>query len=68
MRPVRWVLAVPETSPIQSVKDLEGKRIATEVVGLTQKWLAKNGVRAHVEFSWAPPRSRPPSSSTRSSR
>ncbi len=52
MRPVRWVLAVPETSPIQSVKDLEGKRIATEVVGLTQKWLAKNGVRAHVEFSW----------------
>ncbi|MCE5231154.1 ATP phosphoribosyltransferase [bacterium] len=52
MRPVRWVLAVPQDSPIQSVKDLEGKRIATEVVGLTSKWLAKNGVKAAVEFSW----------------
>lgn len=51
-RPVRWVLAVPEASDIQSVKDLEGKRIATEVVGLTKKWLAKNGVTAVVEFSW----------------
>ncbi len=52
MRPVRWVLAVPEDSDIQSVKDLEGKRIATEVVGLTQRWLADNGVSADVEFSW----------------
>ncbi len=51
-RPVRWVLAVPESSPIQSVKDLEGKRIATEAVGLTQKYLADNGVKADVEFSW----------------
>jgi len=48
----RWVLAVPEESPIQSVKDLEGKRIATEVVGLTKRWLKKNGVKAEVEFSW----------------
>ena len=52
MRPVRWVLAVPEDSDIQGVKDLEGKRIATEVVGLTRRWLASNGVSAEVEFSW----------------
>jgi ATP phosphoribosyltransferase len=52
MRPVRWVLAVPEDSDIQSVKDLEGKRIATEVVNLTRRWLASNGVTADVEFSW----------------
>lgn len=51
-RPVRWVLAVPENSPIQSVKDLEGKRIATEGVALVERWLAKNGVKAEVEFSW----------------
>lgn len=48
----RWVLAVPETSPIQSVRDLEGKRIATEVVSLTRQYLAKHGVTAEVEFSW----------------
>ncbi len=52
MRPVRWVLAVPNDSDIQSVKDLEGKRIATEVVELTRRWLASNGVTADVEFSW----------------
>lgn len=52
MRPVRWVLAVPEDSEIQSVKDLQGKRIATEVVNLTKRWLAQNGVEADVEFSW----------------
>ncbi len=51
-RPVRWVLAVPEDSDIQSVKDLEGKRIATEAVGLTTKYLKDNGVNAEVEFSW----------------
>ncbi len=49
---VRWVLAVPEESPIRSVADLEGKIIATEVVQLTQKYLARHGVRARVEFSW----------------
>lgn len=48
----RWVLCVPENSPVKSVKDLEGKRIATEVVNLTRKYLAKNGVKAEVEFSW----------------
>ncbi|MEM8599982.1 MAG: ATP phosphoribosyltransferase [Bacteroidota bacterium] len=52
MRPVRWVLAVPNDSPIQSVKDLQGKRIATEVVNLTRKWLESNGVEADVVFSW----------------
>jgi ATP phosphoribosyltransferase len=49
---VRWVLAVAEDSPIQSVKDLEGKVISTEVVHLTEKYLEKNGVKANVEFSW----------------
>jgi ATP phosphoribosyltransferase len=49
---VRWVLAVPEDGPIQSVKDLEGKVIATEVVNLTKKYLASHGVNARVEFSW----------------
>lgn len=52
MRPVRWVLAVPESSPYKSVKDLQGKRIATEVVNLTRDYLAKNKVKAEVEFSW----------------
>ena len=52
MQPVRWVLAVPEKSNIQSVKDLEGKRISTEVVNITKKYLEKNNVNAYVEFSW----------------
>jgi ATP phosphoribosyltransferase len=51
-QPARWVLAVPENSPIQSVKDLKGKRIATEVVNLTRKYLRKHKVKAEVEFSW----------------
>lgn len=51
-RPYRWVLAVPEDSGIQSVKDLEGKRIATELVNVTRRYLERQGVRAHVEFSW----------------
>ena len=52
MRPVRWVLAVPEDSDMHSVQDLAGKRIATEVVNITRQWLARNGVEAEVEFSW----------------
>jgi len=48
----RWVLAVPEDSPVKSVKDLQGKRIATEAVGLTNRYLAQHGVTAEVEFSW----------------
>ncbi len=51
-RPVRWVLAVPTGSTIQSVKDLQGKRIATEAVGLTRRYLEQHGVEAEVEFSW----------------
>ncbi len=49
---VRWVLAVAEDSPIQSVRDLEGKVIATEAVRMTEKYLERNGVKARVEFSW----------------
>jgi len=51
-QPARWVLAVPEHSPIRSPKDLEGKRIATEVVHLTKRYLKQHGVKAEVEFSW----------------
>ena len=50
--PVRWVVAVPNDSPIQNVKDLQGKRIATEAVGLTKRYLADHGVAAEIEFSW----------------
>jgi ATP phosphoribosyltransferase len=59
-RPVRWVLAVPEDSPVRSVKDLQGKRIATEVVNLTRRWLAQHGVEAVVEFSWGATEVKPP--------
>lgn len=59
-KPVRWVLAVPEDSPIRSVKDLEGKRIATEVVNLTRRWLESHGVQAQVEFSWGATEVKPP--------
>jgi len=52
VRPTKWVLVVPEDSPIQSVKDLEGKRIATEGVEITQNYLNKHGVNASIEFSW----------------
>jgi ATP phosphoribosyltransferase len=51
-QPARWVLCVPEGSPIKSVKDLKGKRIATEVVNVTKKYLRKHNVKADVEFSW----------------
>jgi ATP phosphoribosyltransferase len=51
-RPVRWVLAVPKDSSIQTVQDLQGKRIATEVINLTTDWLEGHGVTANVEFSW----------------
>jgi ATP phosphoribosyltransferase len=49
---VKWVLAVPEDSSIREPRDLEGKTIATEVVGITEKYLDRHGVKAHVEFSW----------------
>jgi len=50
--PVRWVLAVPNDSKIKSVKDLAGKRISSEAVGLVKRYLKQNGVKADVEFSW----------------
>jgi ATP phosphoribosyltransferase len=59
-RPVRWVLAVPNDSPIKDVRDLQGKRIATEVVNLTRRWLAQHGVTAQVEFSWGATEVKPP--------
>jgi ATP phosphoribosyltransferase len=57
---VRWVLAAPESSPFRSVKDLEGKVIATELVETTRKYLAANGVHAKVEFSWGATEVKPP--------
>ena len=59
-RPVRWVLCVPDDSEITKVEQLEGKRIATEAVGLTTSFLAKHGVTAHVEFSWGATEVKPP--------
>jgi ATP phosphoribosyltransferase len=59
-RPVRWVVAVPADSKIQTVKDLEGKRIATEAVDLTKQFLADHGVEAEVEFSWGATEVKPP--------
>lgn len=51
-RPYRWVLAVPNNSDIHGPSDLQGKRIATELVSVTQRYLERHGVTAHVEFSW----------------
>ncbi len=59
-RPVRWVLAVPNDSPIRTPQDLQGKRIATEVVNITRRWLESHGVTAHVEFSWGATEVKPP--------
>jgi len=57
---VRWVLAVPESSAFHSVKDLEGKIIATELVATTKRYLQRNGVKAKVEFSWGATEVKPP--------
>jgi len=57
---VRWVLAAPESSPFQSVQDLQGKIIATELVETTKRYLARNGVSAKVEFSWGATEVKPP--------
>jgi len=59
-RKVRWVLAAPEGSSIEGPKDLEGKVIATELVKATERYLARHGVRAHVEFSWGATEVKPP--------
>jgi len=58
--PLRWVLAVPEDSNIKDAKDLEGKRIATEAINLTEHYLAKHGIQAIVEFSWGATEVKPP--------
>ncbi len=60
LRPVRWVLAVPNDSKIKKIKDLQGKRIATELVGHTKRFLKKHGVTAKVEFSWGATEVKPP--------
>jgi ATP phosphoribosyltransferase len=57
---VRWVLAVPEKSPFQTVRDLEGKIVATELVGVSRRYLEEKGVRAKVEFSWGATEVKPP--------
>ena len=59
-RPLRWVLAVPEDSPISGPQDLQGKRIATEAVGMTERYLAEHNVEAMVEFSWGASEVKPP--------
>jgi ATP phosphoribosyltransferase len=60
LKPVRWVLAVQADSKIKSAKDLQGKRIATELVNVTKEYLKKNGVTANVEFSWGATEAKPP--------
>ncbi len=60
MRPVRWVLAVPENSKIKKPEDLEGKKIATEVVNITKKYLKARKIKADVEFSWGATEIKPP--------
>ena len=60
MRKVRWVLAVPENSKIKTARDLKGKRIATELVNVTKKWLKGKKVKATVEFSWGATEAKPP--------
>ncbi len=56
----RWVLCVPESSPVKTVKDLQGKKIATELVATTKRYLSKNKVKAEVEFSWGATEAKPP--------
>ncbi len=60
LRPVKWVIAVPNNSPIKKVKDLKGKRIATELVGYTKKYLKSKGIKAEVDFSWGATEVKPP--------
>jgi ATP phosphoribosyltransferase len=60
LRPVRWVIAVPNDSRIRKVKDLQGKRVATELVGFTKKFLKSRGVKAEIDFSWGATEVKPP--------
>lgn len=59
-RPVRWVIAVPVDSKIKSIKDLQGKRVATELVGFTKRYLKSKGVTSQVDFSWGATEVKPP--------
>lgn len=60
LRPVKWVIAVPNDSNIKSTKDLNGKRIATELVNYTKKYLRSKGIKAEVDFSWGATEVKPP--------
>ena len=60
LRPVKWVIAVPNDSKIKTVKDLNGKRIATELVGFTKRYLKSKGVKAEIDFSWGATEVKPP--------
>lgn len=60
LRPVKWVVAVPENSNIKSLKDLNGKRIATELVGYTKRYMKLNGIKATIDFSWGATEVKPP--------
>ncbi|MBI5098805.1 MAG: ATP phosphoribosyltransferase [Nitrospirae bacterium] len=60
LRPVKWVIAVPNDSKIKSIRDLNGKRIATELVGFTKKYLKSRGIKAEVDFSWGATEVKPP--------
>lgn len=60
LRPVKWVIAVPNDSKIKTVKDLNGKRIATELTGFTKRYLKSKGVRANIDFSWGATEVKPP--------
>lgn len=59
-KPVRWVVAVPLDSKIKTIKDLQGKRIATELVGFTRRYLQSHGIKAEVDFSWGATEVKPP--------
>ena len=59
-RPVRWVIAVPVDSKIKTIKDLDGKRVATELVGFTKRYLKSKGIKAEVDFSWGATEVKPP--------
>jgi ATP phosphoribosyltransferase len=60
LRPVRWVVAVPNDSKIKNIKDLNGKRVATELVGFTKRYLRANKIKAEVDFSWGATEVKPP--------
>ncbi|MCX5718848.1 MAG: ATP phosphoribosyltransferase [Nitrospirae bacterium] len=60
LRSVRWVIAVPNDSKIKTIKDLKGKRIATELIGFTKRYLKSKGIKAEVDFSWGATEVKPP--------